>query len=180
MDTPSSNKTDSSETADTRREIDLLLHAARESLTDTMVERLAITAGTTLAIVDRLNDEDTADAVHSIIDKITEFHRLGALDTLFESVLAIHAVRDALTDNIIERGVIYFERIVNTVGSDVLVDCIEDVLNAIEGAAEKSANEPQGGALSTFWLLLKPESQQTIRFLLNFGSELRRARSGKS
>jgi uncharacterized protein YjgD (DUF1641 family) len=162
--------------SDTRHEVDLLVHAFRESLTDNIVERLATTATTVLGITDRLNNEDTADAVHGVIDKLTDLHKLGALDTLYECVLAIHAVREAMTDNIIERGVVYIERITNTVGSDVLLDCIDDVLTALEKASTKSASDNGGGALSTFWLLLKPESQQTIRFMLRFGSEFSQTR----
>ena len=172
------NSNETIDPADTRREVDLVIHAVRESLTDNIVERFATTASNTLAIVDRLNDEDTSEAIHSIIDRITEFHRLGALDTLFESVLALHAVREALTDNMVERGVMFLERAVNTIGSDGLLDCIEDILTALEKASEKSSADTGGGAISTFWFLLKPESQKSIRFLLNFGGEFTRERDG--
>ena len=164
----------------TRREVDAVVHAVRESLTDNIVERFAATAENTLAVVDRLNDPDTADAIHSIIDRVTEFHRLGVLDTMFESARAIHAVRESLTDNIVERGFIYFERIIDTIGSDVMLECIDDVLSALESAAQKSAEDSGKGALATFWLLLKPESQDTIRFMLNFGSEFSKAREKTS
>lgn len=164
----------------TRREVDAVVHAVRESLTDNIVERFATTATNTLGVVDRLNDPDTADAIHTIIDRVTEFHRLGALDTLFESVRVIHAVREALTDNIVERGFTYFERIVDTVGSEVMLACVDDVLSALESAAEKSAEDSGKGALTTFWLLLKPESQDTLRFMLNFGGEFSKAREKSS
>ena len=75
-----------------------LVLAAREALTDSMVERLAATGANALELIDRLNDEATSAALHSLIDRLTEMHKVGALDTLCDTVMMLHAARNALTD----------------------------------------------------------------------------------
>ena len=82
-------------------DVDRVLEAARDALTDPMVERLASTGGAALEVVNRLSDPETSEAVHTIIDKITEFHRIGALDTLFQTVMLLHAARSASTLSLI-------------------------------------------------------------------------------
>lgn len=160
-------------------EMQRVILALREALTDSMVERLATTAGVALEVVDRLNEQDTRDAVHSIIDRITEFHRLGALDTLFETVLLIHAMRSAATDSIVERLFAFVEQSANTLGSDAMVQTADDVLVSLESAARETAKTPaSGGIFSMLSLMSKPESQQTLQFLLKFGEGLQRAQSG--
>ena len=44
-------------------EIERLTLAAREALTDSMVERLAVTGSNALELIDRLNDEGTSAAL---------------------------------------------------------------------------------------------------------------------
>ena len=163
-------------TDNTNEEMQRLLQGMREALTDTMVERLATTAGVALEVVDRLNEEDTRAAVHDVIDKLGALHRAGAIDTLFESVLLIHAMRSAVTDSIVDRLFGFLEHAANTLGSDEMTALVGDVFTSLHEAGEKTAATPAGGGLiSTVSLLTKPESQKTLQFLLNFGDALRRA-----
>ena len=99
-------------------EIARLSLAAREALTNSMVERIATTGAAALELVDRLNDEQTSAAVHKVLDRLTEAHKLGALDTLFDLVTLLHAARDAATDNILDRLFTFFEQMINTVGNE--------------------------------------------------------------
>ena len=162
-------------------EIQHVILALREALTDSMVERLATTAGVALEVVDRLNEEETRAAVHSVIDRLTEFHQLGALDTLCETVLLLHAVRSAATDSIVERLFTFAEQAANTLGSDEMVQTAGDILQSLESAATETAKAPaSGGLLAMVSLLSKPESQQTLQFLLKFGEGLQKAQSGPS
>jgi uncharacterized protein YjgD (DUF1641 family) len=159
-------------------EMQRVIVALRDALTDSMVERLATTAGVALEVIDRLNEKETRDAVHTIIDRITEFHRIGALDTLFETVLLLHAMRSAATDSIVERLFSFIEQTANTLGTDAVAQCADNVMMSLEQAAKESAQAPQsGGVWSTISLLAKPESQQSLQFLLKFGEVLRRAQT---
>jgi len=161
-------------------EVDRFVGAARDALTDRMVERLATTGGAALEVVDRLNDPETLEAVHSVIDKMTELHRIGALDTLFQTIGLIHAARSAATDSIVDRLAGFVEQSINTLGSDEMQNCASDVLQALETAtAETEKNDSQGGLFATMSLLGKPESQQSLYFLLKVGEALRSARSAR-
>ena len=165
--------------SDAPDEIQRGIQAARDALTDSMVERLATTAGVALEVVDRLNEAETRAAVHTLIDRLTEFHRLGALDTLCQTVLLLHAMRSAATDSIVERLFTFVEQTANTLGSDAMVQTADAVLRSLEQAATESAKSPaSGGILSMLSLLSKPESQQTLQFLLKFGEGLRHAQGG--
>jgi uncharacterized protein YjgD (DUF1641 family) len=149
--------------------------AAREALTDSMVERLAVTGATALELIDRLNDERTNAAVHAVIDRVTELHKMGALDTLFDFIALLHAARDALTDNMVERLFTFFEQITNTIGNEAMGTLAENTRNAVEEAAEEMGQAtPRGGLLAMLTLLSKPETQRTLTFLLLFAEKLQR------
>ena len=160
-------------------EIARLTLAAREALTDSMVERLAITGANALELIDRLNDERTSAAIHAIIDRVTELHKMGALDTLFDMVTLLHAARDAATDNIVERLFTFFEQMINTVGNEAMGTLAENARNALEEAAEETVKvAPRGGLFSTLAMLSKPETQRTLAFMLMFAEKLQRRTAG--
>ena len=155
-------------------EIDRLAQGLREALTDTMVERLAAMAGTTIELLDRLGDERTGAAVHAALDRLGELHKIGALDTLFDLVMLVHAARSAATDNIVERLFDFVERKVGSLDDEGVMAAAAYAVDALnEAAGEASRLAPRGGILSTLALLGKPETQRTLTFLLTFGEKLR-------
>ena len=154
-------------------EMQRLSLAVREALTDSMVERLTTTGANAFEVLDRLNDEDTSAAVHALLDRLTELHRLGALDTLFDLMTLLHAAKNASTDNIVERLFTFFEQMINTVGNEAMGELAENTRNAIEEAAEEVGREaPKGGLMAAASLLSKPETQQSLAFLLSFSRKL--------
>jgi uncharacterized protein YjgD (DUF1641 family) len=156
-------------------EIERLSQAVREALTDAMVERLAVTGANALELVDRLNDPRTGEAVHAVIDRLTELHKVGALDTLFDTVMLLHAARNASTDNIVERLFTFVEQMINTVGNEAMGALADNTRQALDEAAEETARAaPRGGIMATLALLARSESQQTLSFLLRFGEKLQR------
>ena len=157
-------------------ELTRLTVAAREALTDSMIERLAVTGAAALELVDRLNDKQTSEALHALIDRLTELHRSGALDTVCDLVMTVHAARNALTDNMVERLFAFFEYMINTVGNEPMGELAENARISFEEAAEEtSAGAPRsGGLFATLSLLSKPEAQKSLAFLLAFGDKLRR------
>ena len=158
-------------------EIARLSLAAREALTDSMVERIAATSANALELVDRLNDEQTNAAVHKMLDRLTEAHRLGALDTLFDLLTLFHAARDAATDNILDR---LFEQMINTVGNEEMGMLAENTRNALEDAAEETEKmAPRAGLMAMLSMLSKPETQRSLAFLLAFSGKLQQRTTGK-
>ena len=161
-------------------EIARLSLAAREALTDSMVERIAATGANALELVDRLNDEQTNAAVHKMLDRLTEAHRLGAIDTLFDLVTLLHAARDAATDNILDRLFTFFEQMINTVGNEEMGRVAENTRNALEEAAEETEKMvPRSGLMATLSMLSKPEMQRSLAFLLSFTAKLQQHTLGK-
>jgi uncharacterized protein YjgD (DUF1641 family) len=150
-----------------------LILAAREALTDSMVERLTITAGNALEVVDRLNDDTTRDAIHTALDRLTELHRVGALDTLFDMVAIVHATRSSMTDPMVERLFSFGEQMVNTLGSDNLARFAEGAPGALEDAVAETADvKPSGGLFATISMLSKPETQKSLMFLLSVAKNM--------
>ncbi|MBV1701836.1 MAG: hypothetical protein KGQ46_08460 [Hyphomicrobiales bacterium] len=153
--------------------------AIREALTDQMVERLATTGATGLELLDRLNDETTNAAVHSLIDRLTEVHRAGALDTAFDLIVAAHAVRNALTDQMVERLVGFVEHMVTNVANEDVGDLVTHARSAMAESAQEAANMPTGGLMATISLLQKPETQRSLKFLLAFAGKMQDHATGK-
>lgn len=151
-----------------------IIQAAQESLTDGMVERLSVTGANALELVDRLNDEDTKDAVNFTIDKLTELHRSGALATLFDLVVLMHGARNALTDSMVERLFVFVEHMVNNLATEEIATLASDAATAMHEAAEETASEKgTGGLMKTIGMLSQPETQNAIRFLMAFACKMR-------
>ncbi|WNJ99231.1 hypothetical protein L2D14_15335 [Thalassospiraceae bacterium LMO-JJ14] len=159
---------------DPMSDIGRLTQAAQEALTDGMVERLTETAASALDIVDRLNDEDTKDAVVHIIDRVTELHRTGALETLFEMVTLVHGAREALTDGMVERLFAFLEHMVNNLATEEIAELATHAQQSMEFASsEASGRKASGGMMATLSMLSKPETQQALQFMISFACHIR-------
>ena len=166
--------TEATAKADAPEELLRIAVAAREALTDSMVERLTVTGANALEVVDRLNDEDTKEAAIYLLDRLAEAHRNGALATLFDTVALLHAAREASTDAIVERLFGFVEHTLNSVGSEEFATLVDDAHEALHEAAEETAKAPAGGGLfATLSMLSKPETQQSLRFMVGFCGRLR-------
>ena len=151
-----------------------LVQAAQESLTDSMVERLSTTAANGLEVIDRLNEPETKAAVMSTIDWLTELHRTGALETMFQLVTLMHGMRNALTDNMVERLFAFMEHMTNNLATEEVAELAQNATIALEQAAGETRAKPaSGGVLATLKMLGKPESQQALQFLLSFACRMR-------
>jgi uncharacterized protein YjgD (DUF1641 family) len=160
-------------------ELTRLMLAAREALTDSMVERLAVTGANALELIDRLNDESTSAALHALIDRLTELHKVGAIDTLCDTLMMVHAARNALTDNMVERLFTFFEQMINTVGNEAMGELAQNTRIAIEAATEEvSQMAPRGGLMALLSMLSKPEVQRSLAFLLAFNEKIQRGATG--
>lgn len=160
-------------------EIERLTLAGREALTDSMVERLATTAGNTLELADRLNDEGTRAALHCALDRLSELHKVGALDTLFDTVMFIHAIRNAATDNIVERLFDFFEQMINTIGSEEMGTLAQSAREALDEAADSAAKmTPRKGMMAALATLSQPEMQRSLAFLSAFANGLQQRTVG--
>jgi uncharacterized protein YjgD (DUF1641 family) len=153
--------------------------AAREALTDSMVERLATTGASAFELIDRLNEPRTSEAVHALVSRLTELHNVGALDTLFDLVMLLHAARNALTDNMVERLFAVSEQLLSTVSNEANVELLDNARAALDEAAEESAGaKSHGGLRAMLAMLANAETQQSLRFLLAFSDKLQKRTTG--
>lgn len=152
-----------------------IVEAASEAMTDGMVERLATTGGNALEVLDRLNDEDTKDAVINVIERLTELNRSGALDTLFDVVTLVHGARAAMTDSMVERLVIWAETMITNIANEDLAQFAGETVDAMHEAAVMTAqHKSPGGLISTLGMLSKPETQQAMKFMMTFACKMQK------
>ena len=155
------------------------LQGAADALSDQMVERLATTAGNVAEIADRLNDPDTRDAVHTLLDELTRLHRSGGLVSLFELVHLLNVARNAMTDGMIERLASFGEHMVTNVANEETADLFQTFATALFDAQDRVKAQPaRGGLLSAMRLMSAPETQASLSFLLAFAQGLQRGGHG--
>ncbi len=184
-------------------ETERLLAAARDSLTDEMVARLAGTATDAMDLIDRVN----RSGLYKAIPAIAELVNNGDLDRLTRLVRLYSSAEDALTDDMINRlavtaaeGLSLLDRL-NRGGAGRLVemlasmeasgslkriadtlpkllermDMLDRMLHAIEGAGTKAAQAPKSsGGVGGLWSLMRdPDNQDALRYLIEVGKALR-------
>jgi len=158
----------------TASEVERLFGAVSDALSDQMVERLAATAGNALEVVDKLNDDDTRDAVLTLVDELTALHRAGGLVKVFELIHMFNAIRNAMTDQMVERLAAFTEHMVTHLATEDIAELAHDAQLALADARDESADDNGGGGLmSVIKLLSQPETQRSLRFLLSFADNLR-------
>ena len=166
-------------------ELERVVAAARDSLTDEMVGRLSATMAEGMDLLDKVNRSGVAGALPAISQLVAN----GDLERLVHLARTDGAAQDAMTDEMVARlaetaaeSLSLMDRL-NRAGLDRLVgsierlsDVLERTMGALEAAnAEMTARPPAGGGLGGLWALMRsPENQETLRFLLAFGRAFRR------
>lgn len=133
-------------------EIGHLVDAARDALSDEMVGRLSATMTDAIALFDRLT-RGGAERLIGLAEQVERLERSGALQKLSDSL-------PALVEG---------------------VSRIQPLLDAIDAAAARTSTLPAspGGLRALLALVREPEFQDTMRFLLAVGEELRGARGAQ-
>jgi len=118
--------------------------SAEDALTDEMVGRLTETVGTGLSLLDRFN----RGGAERVVDMLEKLESTGALERLSN-----------LAPQLAER-----------------LGAVTELLQSVEQAIEASrAQAPSPGGFSGLWQMMRdPEAQDTMRFLLTVGKQLRK------
>ena len=154
------------------REIASLWRSAKDALSDDIVARLGATVGDSLDLLDQLNRAQ----IGKLVPQLAELVENGDLEKLTAVARVIGSMQDALSDDIVGRlgalagdGLMLLEQVLQQ-------GVAEAALGALaEAREEQSRQRPSRGGVGGLWDLLKdPEIQDTLRFLLLFGSRLRR------
>ncbi len=165
--------------ANAPEELNRLIEAAGNAMTDQMVGRLSETLGNGMEVLDRLNDEDTRAAVHSLLDELTVMHRTGSLAATFELIHLLAAMRNAMTDSMVERLSIFVEHMMTNLANEEVADLAHAAKEAVNEAVRESADyKAPGGIMATLKMLGDPKTQASIVFLRTLAENLRKSELG--
>jgi len=150
-----------------------LVKAVTDAMTDSMVERLTTTGANALEVVDKLNDEDTRDALMYSMDRLTDLHKVGALETLFSIIELIHGAKSAMTDSMVDRLFVFVEHMATNLATEEIATLAHNARRAMEEAIDETSDKKTGGGImSTIAMLGKPETQQALQLMLAFSGKL--------
>jgi len=184
-------------------ETERVLAAARDSLSDEMVSRLAGTATDAMDLIDRVN----RTGLYRAIPALAELVNNGDLDRLAKLARVYGSAEDALSDEMVGRiaetaaeGMSLLDRL-NRGGAGRLVemlakleasgdlhriaeavprlverlDTLEGMLHGFEAAGETTDKGPRAaGGFGGLWSMMRdPDNQDALRFLINLGKEMR-------
>ena len=123
--------------------------SAEDALTDEMVSRLTETVGNGLSLLDRF----ARGGAERVVGMLEGLHESGALERI---ATTLPALAERLTT-------------------------VQDVLLSIDQAARASkAAPPSSGGFGGLWQMLRdPDTQDTLRFLLTLGKQLRQGWNAK-
>jgi hypothetical protein len=182
-------------------EIERLIAAGRDSLTDEMVGRLAGSAAEALDLVDKAGRSGLSKAIPALAEMVNN----GDLERLSQLARVYHAAQDALTDEMVGRlaetvgdGLSLLDR-VNRSGFWRLVEVMErlestgaleriatslpqllerlemvtGMLSCLENAAKSSKAQPAKGGIGSLWHIMTDEKTvNSLQFLLNMSEEM--------
>ena len=164
-------------------ELERVVAAGRDALTDEMVSRLSATVAEGMDLLDKINRSGVAAALPAISQLVAN----GDLERLVHLARTYGAAHDAMTDEMVGRlaetlaeSLSLIDRM-NRAGLDRLVGNIErlgvvleSTMNALEAAKRDTAVKPAAGGVGGLWRLLSdPDNQESLRFLLAFAREFR-------
>jgi len=168
-------------------ELERLVAASRDALTDEMVSRLGATAAEGLDLLDKVNRSGVAGALPAISQLVAN----GDLERLVALARTYGAAQDAMTDEMVARmaetvseTLSLMDRL-NRAGLDRVVGSLERLAAVLEqtmGALDAARSDaatgtPAGGGFGGMWRLLADrENQDSLRFLLAFAREFRKGR----
>lgn len=184
-------------------EIEGLLRAARDSVSDDMIGRLTDTATQAMDLLDRVNRSNVADALPAIAEMV----RTGDLERITRYARVMGAAEDAVTDDMIGRfatlageATMMVDRL-NTSGVTKLIDLlgqlnstgaldriaqqlpalvenlalIENLFACLAEASKevKNAPPPGGGLMPLLSMMRDPENQKALQFFMAVGRRMR-------
>jgi len=186
-------------------EIEGLLRAARDSVSDDMIGRLTDTASQAMDLLDRVNRSNVAEALPAIAEMV----RTGDLERIARYARVMGAAEDAVTDDMIVRfatlageATMMVDRL-NTSGVTKLIDLLGQLnsTGALDRIAQKlpalvdnlelidrlfvciaeaskevkTAPAPAGGVMPLLSIMRDPENQKALQFFLAVGRRMRQS-----
>ena len=188
----------------TRTEVERVIKAAQDALTDDMVGRLTEAIGAGISLIDQVNRSGLDRAIPALAQLVHN----GDLERVVQLARLYGSAQDAVTEEMIGRlaemagnGIMLLDRFARG-GAVHLIEMLEKldhsgalvriaqilpqiaerlelvsgVLRDIETAAAEAAKAPPepGGIMAMWRMVTDPESAESLRFLLSVGKQLRK------
>jgi uncharacterized protein YjgD (DUF1641 family) len=201
MNTETPNKEIWDEKAVMDYELERVIAAARDSMTDEMVGRLAGSAAEAIDLIDKAGRSGLSKAIPALAEMVNN----GDLERLSQLARVYHAAQDALTDEMVGRlaetlgeGMSLLDR-VNRSGFWRLVEVMErlestgaleriaislpqllerldmvaGLLSCLENAAKKSQAQPVTGGIGSLWhIMTDAKTVRSLQFLMNMSEQM--------
>ena len=189
------------ESAMVHHEVERVIAAARDSLTDEMIGRLAGSAAEALDLMDKAGRAGLAKAIPALAEMVNN----GDLERISQIARVYHAAQDALTDEMIGRlaetlgesmtlldrvnrsgfwrlvevmekleSTGSLERIANALPKLVeRLDMVANVLHCMEDAAARVKAQPASGGIGNLWSTMTDEkTARSLQFLIEMSDQM--------
>lgn len=194
---------DNTNLADTIPELERVMQAARDSVTDDMVSRLAENGAQALDLLDRLN----RSGIDRALPVLTRLVENGDLQRIVDIARTVAAAEDAMNDDMVgrlaqmgagalsvidrlnrsgvERLIDILDKLHNSGSLDILADRLPRMIEHIElvdrlacclsqGAQDAEQLPPSpGGVMAMLRLMGDAENQAALQFLMSVGKRMR-------
>lgn len=194
---------DNTKLAGTSPELERVIQAARDSVTDDMVSRLAENGAQALDLLDRLN----RSGIDRALPVLTRLVENGDLQRIVDIARTVAAAEDAMNDDMIgrvaqmaaealsvidrlnrsgvERLIDILDKLHSSGSLDILADRLPRMIEHIEmidrlaGCLSQGAQDakemppPSGGVMAMLSLMGNAENQAALQFLMSIGKRMR-------
>lgn len=194
---------DNTNLAGTIPELERVMQAARDSVTDDMVSRLAENGAQALDLLDRLN----RSGIDRALPVLTRLVENGDLQRIVDIARTVAAAEDAMNDDMVgrlaqmgagalnvidrlnrsgvERLIDILDKLHNSGSLDILADRLPRMIEHIElvdrlaGCLSQGARDaeqlplPPGGVMAMLRLMGDAENQAALQFLVSVGKRMR-------
>ena len=184
-------------------ELERVMQAAKDSVTDDMVSRLAENGAQALDLLDRLN----RSGIDRALPVLTRLVENGDLQRIVDIARAVAAAEDAMNDDMVgrvaqmaaealsvidrlnrsgvERLIDILDRLNNSGSLDILADKLPsmikhiDMVDQLAGCLINGAEDarqlppPPGGVMAMVRLMSDPENQAALQFVMSIGKRMR-------
>ena len=184
-------------------ELERVMQAARDSVTDDMVSRLAENGAQALDLLDRLN----RSGIDRALPVLTRLVDNGDLQRIVDIARTVAAAEDAMNDDMVgrvaqmgaealsvidrlnrsgvERLIDILDRLHNSGSLDILADKLPsmikhiDMVDQLAGCLTLGAEDarklppPSGGIMAMVRLMGDPENQAALQFVMSIGKRMR-------
>lgn len=194
---------DDTNLAGTVPELERVMQAARDSVTDDMVSRLAENGAQALDLLDRLN----RSGIDRALPVLTRLVENGDLQRIVDIARTVAAAEDAMNDDMVgrlaqmgagalnvidrlnrsgvERLIDILDKLHSSGSLDILADRLPRMIEHIElvdrlaGCLSQGAQDaeqlppPPGGVMAMLRLMGDPDNQAALQFLMSVGKRMR-------